>query len=135
MIFDQIRSVAHTKQEIDIEPGELSPYMLQRWLSMYSGPVAGLLNGTTNIAWNAKLTDQQWYQLFMMIVPRLPFRKISYIKKPPKDKVKSERELDAQALADLMQISCREAKQYLEMNQELSQQIEDPKTYKYKTNE
>lgn len=113
-IFDQIKCVAFTKQPIIVnEDTAISLFMLQRWLSMYSAPVAGLLNATSNQLYRSLNDPQMAVDFMQTIVPRLPFQRIAYIKKTRKE-VDKERQIDVSIIANLLQISQREVLDYVE---------------------
>ncbi len=92
----------------------VSPYMLQRWLSMYSPQVAVLVNATTNRAWSSLTSDTQAFvNLFETVIPRLRFTRISYIKKPVVEQKVSSNDEVVEIIAELFQISQREARDYI----------------------
>lgn len=127
-IFDQIKAIAFTKQHVDVMQTDqpVSPYMIQRWLSMYSPQVAMLVNATTNQTWNAIVADPQMFvNLFETIVPRLPFARISYIKKPQIEQPKDNKTDVIEMIAHLFQISQREALQYIEQDPTLAPKFAD----------
>ena len=84
------------------------PYMVNRWLSMYSPDTCQLVN-VTNKYWNSYETKQQWYKMLITLIPRCKFKKINYIKKTKeKVKVKDEQEALISALSSRMEMSRKE---------------------------
>jgi len=118
-IFDLIQDVLRDKkgdvfEDIEQEK-EFSPYLLQRWLSMYSPSFAILLNETVNCYWKAFETKQEWYKYFIAIVPKSSFKRIQYIKKEKKEaKKKGVDEEYIQYLSERLELSQREIKDYIE---------------------
>lgn len=114
VIFDFITSVLYTKeknclQTVDQE-GEFSPYMLNRWVSMYSPSVAvfsNILNRYLTVFENK--TDL--YNLFIGVLPHVKSKRIAYIKKIKQEKV--EENIDIKLIADNLELSEREIKQYI----------------------
>ena len=114
-IFDYIKDILYRKKGTllsnqDSET-QFQPYMVQRWLSMYSPKMAKLLNQTLNRRWSAfESTDKQaWYKIFLVLVPRSPFRKIAYIKKNKElKKADPERQQLIKYLAAQMEMSEKE---------------------------
>lgn len=114
-IFDAISDVAFRKRHQELPAGHsVNQFLLQRWLSMHSPEVACLLNETSNTQWASMTDTQEWYDYFFTIVPKLPFKRISYIKKAKKDKEqKSKNANEVELLSELTQISKREAAEYI----------------------
>lgn len=105
-IFDIISDILFLKKKktltnIDSESG-FSPYMLNRWISMYSNSLAikcNLLN--KYMAFN-KLT---LYTLFFNTFDRYPQKKITYFKKNKEQQNESDTN---QLLANALELSQRE---------------------------
>ena len=63
------------------------PFLINRWLTMYSKDTVGFTNETLNKYCGIFDTDKQkTYRLYYNLIPRLKFKRISYIKKKKKDK-------------------------------------------------
>lgn len=95
-IFDFISSIITTKKVVmmDEEAEKVfSPYMMNRWLSMYSPQIASVVNDTVNM-WGT-LFDQKddQYKLLLNLIPKQRFKKIEYIKKVA-SKPKTEKEIE-----------------------------------------
>lgn len=135
-IFDIIKNLCFNKKTttVDLETNA-SPFILQRWLSMYSPGIALLVNETSNQQWSSFASTQHWIDFWMVTIPKLPFKRITYLKKPIDDAA-AKQTLDTQIaqLAEMLQISQREVRQYVEQQPNivdlLSHLAEDSKIYK-----
>ena len=112
-IFDIIGDILFTKkgilQTVDQE-SEFQPYIVNRWLSMYSPLIAkhaNILNKYQGIFDNKK----DLYNLFLAVFPRVPFKKISYIKKVKENK--EEQDENIKVVAKNLELSEREISQYI----------------------
>lgn len=121
MIFDILKVILEKRQDLldeDLEDlKEFNPYMIQRWLSMYSSDMAKLLNSTSNTAWKVLENKEEWYKFYMAVIPKSKNKKINYIKKIAKEKAKS---LDTELIehvAKMYEISKKEAKEYIEFGE------------------
>ena len=120
-LFDVLSDVLFFKrgdqfQTIENE-AEVSPYMLNRWISMHSPENAKLVNATNNKYWNVFQNKRDWYRFNLTLLPRNRFSKIEYVKKAAaaKDKVaKNDDEKIYQVLASNLELSVREVKLYIE---------------------
>lgn len=113
--FEHIANIINTKEQITLNTAdEFIPYMTQRWISMISPEIAYVLNETTNVSWGAMQDKQMWYDYFLTVVPKLGYKKLSYIKK-----TKSPPSADVTELARRLEISCREAKELIEFDKSL----------------
>lgn len=115
-IFDVISDILVTKKKNLItsvdEEAEFVPYLVNRWISMYSPQVAlkcNILNKYLAIFDNKK----DLYSLFCAVIPKLPLKKITYFKKK-KQEESNEDEIIAQ-LAKFKELSKREVRDYLNM--------------------
>jgi len=120
-IFDFISSVLFTKEKTCLnsvdEEGNFSPYMLNRWCSMYSKTTAtfsNLLNRYIGIFEDKK----DLYSLFVAVMPKVSSKRISYIKKIKEEK--KEENSDIGMLANNLELSEREIKQYIAFSETLS---------------
>jgi len=90
------------------------PYMVNRWLSMYSSSVSKLLNQTVNCRWRVFNDKSMWYKTLNVIIPKVKFHKINYIKKVKEAKnITSERAQLIKFLAINMECSEREIKELI----------------------
>jgi hypothetical protein len=116
-IFDLIRflffKVKNSPKEVTEEMSQcFMPYMINRWLSFYDRSQAVLVNETLNKFSNVLSDKSKMYMLYDNIIPRLSYKKITYVKKIKKDK---ENEIENIAMiASNKNISEREVKQYVE---------------------
>ena len=101
-------------QDIEDEK-EFAPFMAQRWLSMYSPEFANIVNETTNSHWMVLETKQEWYRFFLLAIPKKPNRKINYIKKAKKSAAKGIEKDYIKFLAERLELSQKEIKDYIEM--------------------
>ena len=90
------------------------PFLLNRWLSFYSKDTPHFVNETLNRYTSLFEDNQQLYRLYYNLIPRLKFKRIKYIKKVKKSK---EEEVDYALFARSNNISIRELKQYVDLQQ------------------
>jgi hypothetical protein len=113
-VFDIIGDILFTKKgnclvTVDQE-SEFQPYIVNRWLSMYSPLVAkhsNILNKYLGIFDNKK----DLYNLFMAVFPKMSYKKINYVKKI-KEK-KEEQDENIALIANNLELSEREITQYI----------------------
>ena len=80
-IFTFINDILYKKrgnllQDCDAS-SQFQPYMLCRWISMYSTSMSKLINQTFNRLWLAFDDKDMWYKAFLTIMPQTKFKKIS----------------------------------------------------------
>ncbi len=97
--------------ELDTE-GEQAfvPFLFNRWLSFYNNDMCVFVNETVNRFSTIFDDKQQTYKLYYNLIPRLKWKKITYIKK----KKKEEEEIDLASIARNKNMSVRELKMYIE---------------------
>lgn len=89
------------------------PFLLNRWLTMYSKDTVGFTNETLNKYCGIFDTDKQkTYRLYYNLIPRLKFKRINYIKKVKKDKAAQEDLDQLKLIARNKNMSVRELKMY-----------------------
>ena len=89
------------------------PFLLNRWLTMYSKDTVGFVNATLNKYCGIFDTDkQQTYKLYYNLIPRLKFKRINYIKKKKKEKDQKEEEENLKMIAKNNFMSSRELEMY-----------------------
>jgi hypothetical protein len=92
------------------------PFLFNRWLTMYSKDTVGFVNETLNKYCGIFDTDKQkTYKLYYNLIPRLKFKRISYIKKVKKDKDKQEEFDQLKIIAKNNNMSVREIEMYNNM--------------------
>jgi len=100
-------------EDIDAE-GEQAfvPFMFNRWLSFYNNDMCVFTNETFNKFSTIFDDKQQAYRLYYYLIPRLKWKKITYIKKKKKE---AEEEENLELVAKNKNISKRELLQYVEL--------------------
>ena len=104
--------------ELDTE-GEQAfvPFLFNRWLSFYNNDMSVFTNETFNKFSTIFDDKQQAYRLYYYLIPRLKWKKISYIKKKKRE---VEEEENLTLIAKNKNISKRELLQYVELNKILA---------------
>ena len=100
-------------EDLDAE-GEQAfvPFMFNRWLSFYNNDMSVFTNETFNRFGTIFDDNQQAYRLYYYLIPRLKWKKITYIKKKKKE---AEEEENLELIAKNKNISKRELLQYVEL--------------------
>lgn len=115
-LFEQLFDIIHHKEcriQNDIEDEkDFSPYLIQRWLSMYSPNFAVILNNSSNIFWKTLDSKLIWYKYFTAILPKSNIKRIVYIKKQKNEKNTNDDDL-VKYIANVYELSTREVKEYL----------------------
>lgn len=87
-IFDYLNNILFHKSEHNIKNIEYfnkySPYMVNRWLSMFDGETANVVNETTNKKNYLGNDKEMQYKMLLNIVPQKSYSRINYIKKSEK---------------------------------------------------
>lgn len=117
-MFNIITQILHKKDvsELSMEmEHEFSPYMIQRWCSMYSNDMIGFINDSTNLIRGGLDTNNQWYKLFMSVYPTLSYKRIKYIKKNKESDTRLGEDMSdvIKLLAEEHQMSIREVEEYV----------------------
>jgi hypothetical protein len=119
-IFDFISSALFTKKKTCLnsidEESDFSPYMLNRWCSMYS-PSTALVSNILNKYLGVFESKQDLYSLFVAVMPKVSSRRIAYIKKIKEEK--KEENSDIEMVASNLELSEREINQYIAFKQTL----------------
>ena len=100
-------------EDLDTE-GEQAfvPFLFNRWLSFYNNDMSVFTNETFNKFSTIFDDKQQAYRLYYYLIPRLKWKKITYIKKKKKE---AEEEENLELIAKNKNISKRELLQYVEL--------------------
>ena len=119
MLFDLLDRLLHSKRDLSCNIGDepVHPFILNRWISMYSTQMAVLINNTGNWMYSVFDNDQHKYFIFLQqFLPRVPKRRIFYIKKTkqPNQPVDDEHQKKVEILARNLELSKREIKCLLE---------------------
>ena len=118
-IFSYIDSILFNKKKLNnLNEGEtqFSLFMVNRWCSMYSSELAEIINETTNKYKDVLVLKQDQYNFCYNVFPKVKKKKIEYIKK---QKAKESQEANNNYLAEGLEISKREAQQYIDFLEEL----------------
>ena len=89
------------------------PFIICRWLSMYSPEYAQIINETTNKHYNVFDTKKEWYDYLIKVLPKGSPGRIHYIKKEKRKDINNFDEI-VKYLAKRFEISRREVEQYLD---------------------
>lgn len=119
--FSLLKSI-FTKEKCEIKPTEenFNVYMILRYISFYHPTICIYINETFNNynVFSKFLSPEDVYKYLKAIIPKLPYTKISYIKKPTTQKLK-KRNIDnskIEKLASYFEISKREVRDILTKN-------------------
>jgi len=93
------------------------PFLLNRWLSFYNKDTTHFVNETLNRYTGLFDDKQELYRLYYNLIPRLRYKKITYIKKVKKQKEEDE---DLVIIAKNNGLSVRELKQYVDLQEDLN---------------
>jgi len=111
-IFQIINAVLFSKKKIVLncdDESQFNLFMLNRWTSMYSKELACFINETTNKYWTLFEDKQDQFNYIYNFIPKLKYKRISYIKKVKSEKKKEERNIKPLFLSE------REYKMYVDM--------------------
>lgn len=117
-IFDHLNSILFTKKRDTLtnvdDESTFSPYMTNRWISMYSSDLANIINNTSNRYINC-FNKQEFYNFLSAVLPRVRFKRIAYIKKKTEKKDEKEQNI-IELIAKSREISIREARELVKLN-------------------
>jgi len=88
-IFQYINSLLFSKKKIDInsdDESQFNLFMLNRWSSMYSKELNEYINETSNKYWNLSDQKLEQYNYLYSLIPKLKYKRITYLKKIKKEK-------------------------------------------------
>ena len=118
-IFDQIGDILFTKKKKCLEniadEGDYSPFMVNRWISMYSPEYCVLINNTINWMHPVLETKMDHYKFAHAVLPKAKWKRIAYVKK--KKPEPTEEQQDVAALASTLELSEREVKYLKEQHE------------------
>ena len=100
-------------EDLDAEGDQaFVPFLFNRWLSFYNNDMCVFTNETFNKFSTIFNDKQQAYRLYYYLIPRLKWKKITYIKKKKRE---DEEEVNLELVAKSKNISKRELLQYVEL--------------------
>lgn len=112
------------KSEVDIEPtnDNFNLYLASRYISFYHPSMCELLNESVNVyKINSQfITPVDGYKFLKALLPKMPYKKIKYIKKQT-SKNQIDKNISNEVilkLADYFEVSSREIRTLLETNYE-----------------
>lgn len=116
-IFDLFKELFFKSSSTDCRTSEglqlFSPFMINRWLSFYGKNQALFVNETLN-KYSGVLEDKlHTYNMYFNLIPKMGFKRISYVKKQKAEEGKEVEHLNL--LASNLNISTREIKQYMDL--------------------
>lgn len=115
-IFDVLNSILFSKKKIDLnieEESTFNLFMVNRWLSMYSPDLTTIINSITNNGIGQVLeTKTEQYSFLYYFLPRLKFKRISYIKKKKEKETDKEEADNLKIFAKNKELSQREIRLY-----------------------
>ena len=119
--FDVINDILFHKRGDKLDNvdhyADFSPFLVNRWCSMYSPNMCHIINQTMN-RYHSLFEDKRlMYKLYLSIVPRVNQRFIRYIKKPKKDPVEDDQD-DTPTIARGLELSEREINMYIQYERE-----------------
>lgn len=118
MLFDLVDRILFSKKTIDSNLGDepVHPYIVNRWISMYSTELCTVINNTGNWLYSVFDDHDQYFKFLQRFIPRVANRRIYYIKKTKKQPVKSEQDMleNVDMLAHNLELSKREIKCLIE---------------------
>ena len=121
MFFDSLNNILFNKntaeKKIQEDLEEFSPFMINRWASMYNGSVCTLINSTTNRFTSIFEDNTRVYKMFLHIIPRLGRKRINYIKKKKIEVDEEDQEL-IDTLAHELELSKKEINMYIQYERE-----------------
>lgn len=111
--FDYLDNILFKSKKVEIS-NTFSPYILNRWMSMYSNEIAWLLNITVNNENFFRLSKEDQFKYLQNIVPKCRRKRISYLKKNKEKENRPEMdENNLNFLSENLELSKREI---LELN-------------------
>jgi hypothetical protein len=124
--FEHLENVLEIKTPYIMQENEdFSAWMIQRWISMYSPELTYFCNEMFNSHYSAFLDKQMWHDGMLSILPKVKFKRVKYFKK---DKKKPSD--DVLHLATRLEISHREAKEFLELDKEFGKKEKTVEVFK-----
>lgn len=118
MLFDLVDQILFSKRTIDNKLGDdpVHPYIINRWISMYSTELCTVINNTGNWMYSVFDEHDKYFKFLQRFIPRVANRRIYYIKKAKKQPDKSDHDMieNVDMLAHNLELSRREIKCLIE---------------------
>ena len=117
MLFDLLDKLLVSKKKIDINIGDetVHPYIINRWISMYSPEMATVINNTGN--WLYSVFDNNhndYFKFLQRFLPSMQNKRIYYIKKEKKNPHEEGEDNNIKLLSNNLELCEREIKLLLE---------------------
>lgn len=125
-MFNHLKSIIETKKPLEEDlnlDSTFTPFIMQRWLSMYNEDFCVYLNETTNKLYGGLTNKNDWYKLFQSTLPSKPNKYIKYISKSKKTKSINDKYISF--VAETLEISKREAEFILLSDSKLVKQLKN----------
>ena len=124
MLFDLIDKILFSKKKIDvnIDDDNIHPYIINRWVSMYSQDMTIIINNTGNRLYSVFDNNRMYYKFLQTLLPRVKNKRIFYIKKAKKQPDISHKDDDndnINIICSNMQRSRREVELLIEQHSKL----------------
>ena len=99
--FQLINDLLFYKKEQNVNEDDLQffvPFMVNRYASMYSYEMCEYINAILNNKYIAiNLEQMELYNMYHIIIPKVRYKKINYIKKAKKDKPLTKKDEELQS--------------------------------------
>lgn len=121
--FDVINDILFHKRGDKLDNvdqySDFSPFLVNRWCSMYSPDMCHIINQTMN-RYHSLFEDKKlMYNLYVKLLPRVKQRFIRYIKKPKKDSQTEQEDVEnLDVIASGLELSKREINMYIQYERE-----------------
>jgi len=122
-IFDHISGILFYKKKIVTnveEENEFSPYLVNRWISMYSPALATVCN-TINKYLQVFDSKKDLYNLFLSTFPKVQNKKITYFKRKKEEEVDDTNNIEL--IAKYRELSKREVLDNIQTLKMLNKQL------------
>lgn len=115
-MFNYVNEILYKQKESNFnnvdEDKEFQPFLIQRWCTMHSTPVAELINMSSNRYWSTYTSNKEWFIALKSTIPACKFKRLNYLKKNKKVALKNKDNLNK--IANNLEISSRELNLYIE---------------------
>lgn len=124
MLFKLIDNILSSKKPIydsNIDDDDVHPYIVNRWISMYSTQMAILINSTGNWLYSS-FKDQpiRYFNFLRLFLPRVSKKRIFYIKRNRSTSDDEELNKKIVLLSKQLELSQREIKYMLDITDKMT---------------